>query len=373
MGKWLAACLDFLRVHSIYGLIVLASSTLFVELMLRTFFPVREYRADSVSHISQKLGWGPKLNADGSRTCDSNVPINRTTDKVRILLVGDSNLDCDKSAQPRKITVPYLLEKTLGNRYEVINMAGPGWGNDQEYLYYLHLGRQYKPDFVFLFFTPANDLYNNSTNKAIWESRNKPRFELAHGKLRLVRTKNKRIRFLSSFLAQFQIFKRTRLIRQSHLSQRIALPNEKDEQLSHVSAYLNPLPKRIGESWKVTNKLLSNFNRSVREQGGKFVVVYIPTGINTRYLCPNNPQCLGYGESGTQISCNGKIFNLDIYQPFRRLKEITTQTGIPYLHNINEVRNHAHNHTTIVSDCLHLSKYGASLLVNKVAAYLIEN
>ena len=130
---------------------------------------MNSFVASRFSELATVAGWGPTLKADGSPLCDFPHLEQKDPSRVRVLLLGDSVLDCNKTGQPFEHTIPYQLGQLLGPRFEVINLSAGGWGPDQELLAYEALGKKYQADYVFLFFTPSNDLFNVSSANAIGE------------------------------------------------------------------------------------------------------------------------------------------------------------------------------------------------------------
>jgi len=87
-------------------------------------------------------------------------------DSFRILILGDSMIAAMQV--PLEQTAQEVTERILNNELsgrkniEVIAGAQPGWGTDDEYLFYREEGYKYQPDLVLLVFHPENDVHNNS-------------------------------------------------------------------------------------------------------------------------------------------------------------------------------------------------------------------
>ena len=148
----------------------------------------------------ETLGWtvGPSRtsrdgvhfsSAEGVRAATPGVTLPRTTDKVRIAIVGDSFA----FAEHVKFEEPFghLLDEALGTDVEVLNFGVPGYGVDQSYLKLRKEVLGWKPDIVVLGF-PMHDFYRSMTVYPFinWQSWNMPfskaRFVWEQGELRAV-------------------------------------------------------------------------------------------------------------------------------------------------------------------------------------------
>jgi hypothetical protein len=123
------------------------------------------------------------VNADGNR--GPRIPRVRAADGPRrVLVLGDSvafGMDvADGESWPEKLARPGL---------EVVSLAVPGFGTDQELLRLEREGLAYRPDVIVVGFCLANDLVDNALDAFLYSRAHpKPRFELgAGGALRLLR------------------------------------------------------------------------------------------------------------------------------------------------------------------------------------------
>lgn len=118
--------------------------------------------------IDFSLGWRPrkncvskglKLDYDSSKQISYNtnslgargtreVPYERDIEKFRILFIGDSFTFGEDVSDNN--TYPEILQKKLGDKFEVINLGVHGYGLGQSYLYLKEEGIKYKPDLVIL-------------------------------------------------------------------------------------------------------------------------------------------------------------------------------------------------------------------------------
>lgn len=359
-----------------------------VEIILSNYFPVPTYLMDIHSKLAPITGWGPTLKKGGNElACDNQHSPRAKAGKVKVLTLGDSLLDCNETgSQPFEATIPYLLGKDLGTSWDVFNLSAGGWGTDQELLAYRALGNKYKPDWVILFFTPANDLYNNSSSKAIFENLAKPVFLIEDGKLvqKYRPTDPAPGSSLRRILLKMEIVKRLFLIFRQYSSIMNAESEIKDfippaskfetEPYSHMAPSFKPLLPRFEKSWNVTKRLLMEFNRDVKNNGSRLAIVYVPTGI--RNIC--NPikeylaNCIGYGEQEEiSVNCEGRSMVVAPYHQYNLIKEFGLKEGIPVLQSFRQFRPYATNHNALAKDCIHFDhKQGAQFVVDQVTNFL---
>lgn len=176
-----------LKKNIILLLITLVIIALFLEIFLRIFYPQKLYNkcyetfySGGPGSLDQKdslLGWRLKSNyISCSYQPDTNKIIYKTHnnqgirlnynisynkgDKKRIVLLGDSMIyghglnDSD--------TFSTKFQRLVGDEYEVIPFAVPGYGTNQEFLWLKEEIINYNPDIVILFFY-QNDFSDSST------------------------------------------------------------------------------------------------------------------------------------------------------------------------------------------------------------------
>jgi hypothetical protein len=86
-------------------------------------------------------------------------------DQVRVLLVGDSNVEA--GALPFRHMPEVQLEEALnrvfgGSRFAVRSIASSGWGQDQQLLALRSYFQQFSADYILLWHEPANDYWENA-------------------------------------------------------------------------------------------------------------------------------------------------------------------------------------------------------------------
>lgn len=120
-----------------------------------------------------------QINPQGFRNSVNFDSINLSSSKKRILLLGDSFLF--SILQKEKNTIPSLLQKKLGQEYEIYNLAVPGWGLDQMYLAYKKYVQVINPEQVVLLF--IDDDVARLAEAMYWGAGPKPAYKLENDEL----------------------------------------------------------------------------------------------------------------------------------------------------------------------------------------------
>ncbi|MBI3251939.1 MAG: SGNH/GDSL hydrolase family protein [Candidatus Omnitrophica bacterium] len=365
----------FFRSLLAYVLVFLITLAL-AEVVLKTFFPVHVFRAGGENQWAAVTGWGPAMKSDGSCSCDTPHEFKKPPGKIRVLLLGDSILDCnDSGTQPFLDTVPALLAARLGPGYEVINLAAGGWGNDQEYLAYRYLGRRYAPDIVLLFFTPANDIVNNISKKALFQDLDKPYFEWERGQLVLRGLDSKQKRpLLSAWLYHTELGTRLWLFLKK-MNERAARASLDNQANSHLVTFINPWPDSVARGWEITKAILSEMDEEIRRDLGRFAIVYVPNAAVPAEAWKGDfskfdRRALGYIREEIPARLGSTEYRLDVFKPFREMSEFCRNGGIPLVDNLEEVEPYRFRHREICYDGLHLSRKGAELLTEAVVRFI---
>jgi hypothetical protein len=139
----------------------------------------------------------PKPTISGWKTLDSykserhqlgfrGQPIEYSDDDFVIVLVGDSQVEakaCAYGWMPEQRLQVYL--NSNGKKVKVFSLGGPATGQDQQLLSLREYYQKFRADMVILWFTPANDVWNNTFPSSTPDDRTpKPTFWLENGQLR---------------------------------------------------------------------------------------------------------------------------------------------------------------------------------------------
>ncbi|NQT22105.1 MAG: SGNH/GDSL hydrolase family protein [Candidatus Omnitrophica bacterium] len=102
-----------------------------------------------------------KINSKGLR--DEEYPYEKSPDKVRILVLGDSFV-WGYGVEKEEIFTE-RLETMLGPKFESLNAGVSGYGTDQELLFLENEGIKYKPDIILLAFASNDFMFDNRKDK----------------------------------------------------------------------------------------------------------------------------------------------------------------------------------------------------------------
>lgn len=266
------------------------------------------------------------------------VAVTNPHGRRRILIVGDSITFGSGLEMGERFSD--LLGRDLGDSTEVINAGVPGWGNDQEMLFYEKRLRALHPDVVVLAFTAGNDIVNNALSGALLEGGTKPRFELSGDSLAMIPptpavrpSLTTRMRALAH-KSRFLMFAKRRLMRRSYRHQ---VHEETTQQLhgfesyrdlSHWSAYENPPDDATESAWKVTEAILSRFASDCRADSARFVVFAMPLKLEVDDAWRANVI------QGTQADAS----RLDMMYPYRRLTAYCAAHSIEFHYPFDRFR-----------------------------------
>lgn len=131
---------------------------------------------ENINYTDKRSGFVLHQNQFGLRGPDE-MQLAKTSARKRILVLGDSYVWGVSASQDDTFTNPAVH----GTDQELINCGVPGYGTDQEYLFYLRTGQKFDVDQVVLVFTPYNDVTNNLAREQY--SYLKPYFTLDNGEL----------------------------------------------------------------------------------------------------------------------------------------------------------------------------------------------
>ncbi|MCM2257125.1 MAG: SGNH/GDSL hydrolase family protein [Vicinamibacteria bacterium] len=194
-------------------------------------------------------------------------PGNPSNGPRRVLVLGDSvafGMDvADGLSWPERLARPGL---------EVVSLAVPGFGTDQELLRLEREGLAYRPDVIIVGFCLANDLVDNALDSFLYSRAHpKPRFELAGDGLRL-RTEAIELpagRRLGTWLRERSVLYNALF--------RGAPVQTASEQEEHWQTTSNALLARPGPLIELATRLLLRIGARGGEVGASLLVVTHPT------------------------------------------------------------------------------------------------
>lgn len=248
----------------------LGLTALFLELALRLLGlgapPALGKDAFDYFTWDETLGWELRPNAEGRLTseefdvairingrgerADSEVPLERTAGKRRLLVIGDS-FSFGHGVEAAAAW-PARLEGLVPDS-EVVNLAVTGYGTDQQVLRLEKRGLAYQPDVVLLGLFEGN-VFRNIKHEQMGYP--KPRFRLADGRLTLAGVPLPKLAEGETYAAAMP------------WSRLWAFAGARGIELFRHLGF--------GESWPLTGAILERFAADCRGTGAEPRVVLIP-------------------------------------------------------------------------------------------------
>ena len=249
---------------------------------------------ETTTHKSWEFEYNLTTNSRGLR--DEEASYERDSGRPRLLLLGDS------FAMGYGIDKPHALEAVLEDLLdaEVINLSVSGYGTDQQLLSYEGEGVKYEADVVLLAFTIDNDVINNAMPSQY--RKNKPYFTLREEELVLAGVPVPRREFPDaspapedSILVRFPVH--------DFLDAHSALYAFVFDRLSQILWFRDRwvdsglvftqvdlfYPSQMGmlkrqtspsdNAWRLTLKLLEQFQRRVLENGSELILILVPSNL----------------------------------------------------------------------------------------------
>ncbi|MGQ0734888.1 MAG: SGNH/GDSL hydrolase family protein [Acidobacteriota bacterium] len=252
------------------------------------------YRPGITFRTTGEGGADVVINADGFR--DRDYPIARSPGTVRIAVLGDSYVDATTVAAEDRFTDRLSLDLAAiaadGRTVEVLNFGMAGYGTAQELLVLRHHVWKYAPDIVLLAFLPFNDIRNNY--EPLERDDGRPYFVLQDKQLVLddsFRTVPDRAR---SFPGRFAYWLADRMrfvqlayeVRRRWRRRQEAVDAAENAQALGflegglaAAAFVPPPDEQWEQAWRVSEALIAQMHREVREKGARFLVVILTAGI----------------------------------------------------------------------------------------------
>jgi hypothetical protein len=293
-----------------------------------------------------------RVNSEGLR--DREHQKQKPPNTVRIAVLGDSFSEA--MHVPQEDTFWWLMERKLkscpefaGKNIEVINFGVSGYGTAQELLTLRHKVWDYQPDIVLLAFLTFNDIMDNS--KALKDTEEMPYFVYKNNELvlddsyltsrtylklnspwnRLGRWIRDRVRVFqavhhASFV--YKTFMEARRARQVMEERNREAQKEKAEPSQAPSAapkrptlinhwvYYEPQDPVWQDAWRVTEGLISQMSKEVKEHGAQFVVIVLDNDVQS---LPNPKSRENFMQS---------IGVTDLSYPNRRVADFCQSQGI---------------------------------------------
>jgi hypothetical protein len=276
------------------------------------------------------------INSLGLR--DRELPLVKPRGQRRVAVLGDSFVFGVGVEIGERFSD--VLDRSLPDDVEVINAGVPGWGTDQEMLFYESFVRKLAPDVVVLTFLGQNDVVNNALRGPLVESGTKPRFECAGDSLRLeppnpppqlsFAARAKRVLRKSRLL----LFIKRRFEMREYQHHVVEDPRfathgyEANRHLSHWSAYDVRGGEAIEGAWCVTERLIDRLATDCRRNEAELVVFAFPAQLEVDE----------HWRAEMMKRTDVDPHNMDFLLPYRRLAEFCAARGIAFHYPIEQFR-----------------------------------
>jgi hypothetical protein len=266
-----------------------------------------------------------RFNRDGLRGRDR--PEVKPPGVRRVAVIGDSMIAAVATDEER--TLVRRLEDRLndaGVRWEVMNFGVSSSSTGNELVLYREVARRYRPDVVLCAFFVGNDLADNSHRLT-----RAPRiyFELdAQGELRrrpfsAADTRGSPLADWLDAHSRFYVWQKTALREmKGHFRSWRRQPES-----AHWVFSRRP-PPDVQEAWRLTARLLQTFRREVEADGGRFVLVLIPSAEQVYDDL--------WRDLVAQAGEAGRDFDRD--HPEEALRSLCAEAGIPLVTMTREFR-----------------------------------
>jgi hypothetical protein len=280
------------------------------------------------------------INSIGLR--EEEVAVPKPKGRKRVLILGDS-IAFGSGVQGNE-RFSDLLKHELPGDVDVVNAGVPGWGNDQELLFYERDLRRLEPDIVVLEFTANNDVVNNELRGPLIEEGTKPRFRCVDGVLTL-EPPDKPVVVATTAKARVKnVLRKSRLLLfvkrrldmrhyKQHAQEDPSLAHagyEADRHLSHWSVYDTRGGAAIEAAWNVTGCIFARLAQDCREDSVRLIVFAFP--LNIEVDKPWREDLI------RRTGSDGEY--MDYMRPYQRMQAICEREGIEFVYPL-EAFDHA--------------------------------
>lgn len=283
-----------------------------------------------------------RINKDGWR--DRVHQIEKPENTFRLAVLGDSYVAAMQVAENK--TFWSATERQLqqcpalgGKKLEVLSFGMDGAGTGDELLTYRKHAQRYTPDMVLVAFLTGNDLRNNSVK--LESDKLRPFFYLENGRLvedysfrqsAYFQTRSSGpMNFIVEMLSHLRLMAVAREAYLSFQNKLAVAPNKSETKQSSRAAalfdeagilkdaYLPPSTTEWNETWDITEALLTQFNREVKQSGASFHVVTLSNGVQV------------YPDPVLRQEYQKEFGIADLFYPDWRIKAVGDKVGFPVL------------------------------------------
>ncbi|MDH4036295.1 MAG: SGNH/GDSL hydrolase family protein [Candidatus Krumholzibacteria bacterium] len=279
------------------------------------------------------------INSIGLREDEVDLP--KPKGRKRVLILGDS-IAFGSGVQGNERFSDHLKGELPGD-VDIVNAGVPGWGTDQELLFYERDLRRLEADIVVLEFTANNDVVNNELRGPLIEDGTKPRFRCNDGVLTLEPPNRPAVVATTAKARVKSVLRKSRLLLfvkrrlemrhyKQHAREDPSLAHagyEADRHLSHWSVYDTRGGVAIETAWSVTECIFAQLAHDCREDSVRLIVFAFPLKIEVDV--PWRDDLIQRTQTDPQY--------LDYMRPYRRMEAICAREGIEFVYPLDAFRH----------------------------------
>lgn len=276
---------------------------------------------------------------------DREVDVKKPDGVRRVLVLGDSFVFGVGLKNEERFSD--MLQRMLPDDVQVINCGVPGWGTDQEMLFYETSLRRLKPDLVLLTFLMQNDVVNNALAGPLIEVGTKPRFLCSGDGLTMeaavppaklsfgLRAKRwlRKSRLLLFVKRRFDMREYRHHVEED--PRFLTHGYESHRHLSHWSVYDMRGGDAIDDAWCVTERVLTRLAKDCRTDSAELMVLAFPS----------KPEVDEPWRAEMMRRTGVDPAHVDFAQPYRKLEPLCAQLGVAYYYPIDTFRSAAGSDT----------------------------
>ena len=305
---------------------------------------------DSKSYLKGSSACMFHLETNSLGLREREIPIDKPSDCLRILLLGDS-MSMAEGVELEEIYLKRLesmfAAHQIGN-IETINAAIRGYGNDQELILFNRIGKRFSPDIVILAFYVGNDIDDN-WNGQLFVFRDK---ELVQQPASL--DKSTKYRYYSIQAKGQNIFGYSFVMKHSHLANWLRITIGKIIRARiYKDAYVQLTANDQLDDRKALNltlAILDKCNQEIKKSGALPFIIILPSREDARVI-----------RKGLEVN----IKRIDLI-----LEQFLTSREITFLNLTHDIVRYQGDFESLWLEYGHLSPQGHLLVAEALFDYL---
>jgi hypothetical protein len=308
-----------------------------------------------------------RINSRGLR--DVERPVSKPPGVFRIAVFGDSMTEGVQVNLEETFT--RQLEARLrrrGLQVDVLNFGVNGYSPLQEYLLYLHGGRDYQPDLVLQALFLDNDVADTHPDLAAGQGgapivqRTRDGLVINDGPARHS-SRDYHSQPISAIRRSSALYRLISAVRWARKGSTAANDSAVGGVPRRYLLYAEPQSEAWEDAWLRLEFVLAAFNRDVKATGSRFAVISVPAGQVTDErawlsLLEERPAMQGR---------DWKLLN-----PERRLAEVTSRLDIPLMTPLDEFRRRVAAEPLFFGKVGHFTSGGHALMAERLEQWLVD-